>query len=143
MGRAVHLEGGPRPRGRVVDRLPVEVEVVARLDHPAGRVGDDVDVRAVDRVQGPPRQVRPRLAPGDVDGGDDDVEPGEEVVVVVEDPVGPNLELAAVEQAEPLLRRLRRGGAGGFLRGVAGVELGDDRALLLDPVGRQAAGDRQ
>ena len=60
--RAVHLEGRPGPGGLGVDRVPVEVEVVARLDLPAGRVGDDVDVRAADRVERPPRQLGPRLA---------------------------------------------------------------------------------
>ena len=44
--RAVHLEHGPGARRLGVDRVPVEVEVVARADHPAGRMGDDVDVRA-------------------------------------------------------------------------------------------------
>ena len=106
--------------GRRVDRLPVEVEVVAGLDHPARRVGDDVDVGAADRVERPPRQLRPRLAPGDVDRRDDDVEPGEQVVVVVEVAVGADLELAAVEQPEALRRRLGRRGAGGLLRARTG-----------------------
>ena len=106
-------------------------------------MGDDVDVGAADRVERPPRQLGPRLAPGDVDRRDDDVEPGEEVVLVVELAVGADLELAAVEQPEALRRRLGRRGPGGLLRGEPGVQLGDDRPLLLDPVGRQAVGDRE
>ena len=51
---------------------------------------------------------RARLAPPDVERGDDEVEPGEELVLVVEPAVGPDLELAAVEEAEAL-----RGVAGG------------------------------
>ena len=46
--RAVHLERGPGPGGLRVDGVPVEVEVVALPDLAAGRVGDDVDVRAAD-----------------------------------------------------------------------------------------------
>ena len=42
------------------------------------------------------------LATRDVDRGDDEVESGEQVVVVVERAVGADLELAAVEQAEAL-----------------------------------------
>ena len=49
---------------------------------------------------------------GDVDGRDDDVEPREQVVVVVEHAVGPDLELAAMEEPEALRRRLRRRRAG-------------------------------
>ena len=44
----------------------------------------------------------------DVDRGDDEVEAGEQVVVVVEHAVGPDLQLAAVEQAEALGRCLGR-----------------------------------
>ena len=47
--RAVHLERGPGPRRLGVDRVPVEVEVVALADLATRRVGDDVDVRAADR----------------------------------------------------------------------------------------------
>ena len=78
-----------------------------------------------------------------MDRGHDEVEPREQVVVVVERAVGADLQLAAVEQPEALGRRLGRRRPGRLLGRVAGVELGDDRALLLDPVGRQAAGDGQ
>ena len=141
--RAVHLERRPGPGGLGVDRVPVEVEVVALADLPARRVGDDVDVRAADAVERPPRQLGPRLAARDVDRGDDEVEPRQQVVLVVERAVGADLELAAVEQPEALGRRLGRRRPGRLLGGVPGVERGDDLALLLDPVGRQAAGDRQ
>ena len=143
MRRAVHLEGRPVRGGGRVDGLPVEIEIVAGLDHPPGGVGDDVDVGAADRVQRPLRQLGPRLAAGDVDRGDDDVEPGEQVVVVVELAVGADLELAAVEQAEALRRRLRRRRPGRLLGGEPGVQLGDDRPLLLDPLGGQAVRDRE
>ena len=63
-------------------------------------MGDDVDVRAPDRVERPLGQLRPRLAPGDVDRRDDHVEAGQQVVLEVERRVGPDLELAAVEEPE-------------------------------------------
>ena len=72
--RAVHLERRAGARGLGVDRVPVEVEVVAGADHPARRVGDDVDVRVPDRVERPLRQLGPRLAAGDVERRDDQVE---------------------------------------------------------------------
>ena len=106
--RAVDLERGAGRGGRLEHGVPVEVEVVAGLDHPARRVGDDVDVRAADRVQRAPRELGARLAAGDVDRGDDEVEAGEEVVVVVEVAVRPHLELAAVEQPEAARVRARR-----------------------------------
>ena len=67
----------------------------------------------------------------------------EQVVLVVELAVGPDLELAAVQQAEALGRRLGRRGPGRLLGRVPRVERGDDLALLLDPIGREAAGDGQ
>ena len=141
--RAVHLERGPGPGRLRVDRVPVEVEVVALADLAAGRMGDDVDVRAADRVERPLGQLRPGLAAGDVDRRDDDVEPREQVVLEVERGVGADLELAAVEEAEALGRCRRRGRAGRLLRREPGVERGDDLDLLRDPVGGQAARDRE
>ena len=49
-------------------------------------------------------QLRARLAPRDVDRGDDEVERREQVVLVVERAVGADLELAAVEQPEAARR---------------------------------------
>ena len=48
----------------------------------------------------PIHQLGPRLAPANVQRGDDHVEPGKEVVIEVEAAVRPDLELAAVEQPE-------------------------------------------
>jgi hypothetical protein len=50
----------------------------------------------------------------DVERRDDDVVAGEQGIRVVEPAVGPDLELAAVEEAEALGRRLGRGGAVGL-----------------------------
>ena len=143
MGGAVDLERRAGPRGRRVDLVPLEVEVVAAAEHPAGRVRDDVDVRAADRVERPPRQVRARLAPRDVERGHDEVERREQVVLEVERAVGADLELAAVEQPEPARRRLRWRGPGRLLRREPGVEPRDDLALLRHLVGREPAGDRE
>ena len=139
--RAVHLEHGPGAGGLRVDGLPVEVEVVAAADHPAGRVGDDVHVRVPDRPEDPGRELGSGLAPADVQGGDDQVEPGEELVVVVEPAVGADLELAAVEQPESLRGGLRRCRAGRLLGRVAAVQRRDDARLAGHALGRQAAGD--
>ena len=56
----VDLEHGARSGGLAEHELPVEVEVVARLDHPARRVGDDVDVGQWMRGQGALGELRPR-----------------------------------------------------------------------------------
>ena len=66
----------------------------------------------------------------DVERRDDEVERREEVVLEVERAVGADLELAAVEQPEPVRRSLRRGGPGGLLGREPGVEPRDDLALL-------------
>ena len=80
MGRAVHLEHRAGSRRGSVHRVPVEVEVVARADHPARRVGDHVDVRVLDRVQDALGQLGAGLAPRDVERRDDEVERREELV---------------------------------------------------------------
>ena len=59
--RPVHLERRAGPRRLGVDEVPVEVEVVARPDLPSRRVGDDVDVRAADRVERPLRSAPPAV----------------------------------------------------------------------------------
>ena len=94
-------------------------------------------------VERPPRQLGSRLAARDVDRRDDEVEAGQQVVLEVELAVGPDLELAAVEQPEALGRRLGRGVPAASSAANAGVERRDDRALLLDPLGDQAARDRE
>ena len=83
---------------------------------------DDVDVRVLDRVQDPLGQLGAGLAPGDMERGDDEVERREELVRVVELAVGPDLQLAAVEQPEALRARLGRRRAVALLRDEALVE---------------------
>ena len=102
---------------------------------------DDVHVRAADRTQHPGCQLIARLTPPHVERGDDQVEPGEQVVVVVEPAVGPDLQLAAVQQAEAARRRAFRDAPLPLLRREPGVERGDDRALLIHPIGRQTVRD--
>ena len=100
--RPVHLEGRAGAGRLGEDDVPVEVEVIALADLPAGRVRDDIDMRAADPVERPLRQFGARLATGDVHRGDDEVEPREQVVVVVERAVRPDLQLAAMQQSETL-----------------------------------------
>ena len=105
--RSVHLEGRAGPGGLREDRVPVEVEIVTGLDHAARWMGDHVDVRVADRVERPPRQLVAWLAAPDVERRDDEVEPREQLVGVVEFAIGSDLQLAAVQQAEAFGRRLR------------------------------------
>src|SRR4029079_12960863 len=98
----------------------------------ASRMGDDIDMRAVDPVQGPPGELIARLAPRDVDGRADQVERRQQLVRVVEVAVGADLQLAAVQQAEALRVGARGQGPRGTLRLEPLVEAGDDLALLLD-----------
>ena len=65
--RAVHLEHRPRLGRLAIERLPVEIEVVADADLAAGRVGNDVDVRVAQRRPVASHQLRARLAPADVE----------------------------------------------------------------------------
>ena len=96
---------------------------------------DHVDVRAVEGDPHPRHQMVARLAAAHVQRGDHEVVAGEEVVVVVEAAVRPNLQLAAVEEPEGMGRP--RGGLP--LEPI--VELADDRALRLDPAGVEPAYD--
>ena len=57
-------------------------------------------LRVAQRVAVARHQLRPRLAPADVERADNDVEARQELVVVVELAVGPDLQLAAVQQPE-------------------------------------------
>ena len=102
MRRAVHLQHRAGSGRRGVHRVPVEVEVVAPIDHAAGRVGDHVDVRAFDRGQHPLRELGPRLTAPDVERGNHEVERGQELVAIVQLAVGTDLQLAPVEEPEPL-----------------------------------------
>src|SRR4029079_17531956 len=132
--RAVHLERRPGPGSFAVDQVPVEIEVVALTDLAPGWMSDDVDMRTADRVERPLRQLRARLAAPDMDGRHDQVEPRQQIILVVELPVGTDLQLAAVEEAKALCRRLRRRGAGGLLLRVSSVERGDDLGLLCHAI---------
>ena len=143
MRRAVDLQGGARPGRLGVDGLPVEIEIVACLDHPAGGMGDDVDVRTADGIERSARELSQRLAPRHVDGRHDDLEPREEVVLVIEDAVGPDLELATVEQPKALRRRLGRRRPVSLFGFETLVQGSDDRALFLHPIGGQSARNRE
>ena len=127
-----------------VDHVPVEVEVVARpIIRPDGwamtstcglRIA--LSVRVV--------SSRPRLAAGDVDRGDDEVEPGEQVVLVVERRrrPGPRARSRGAAGSPRAASRAARCPAASSAANRA-LSVGDDRALLLDPVRGQAAGDGQ
>ena len=65
---------------------------------PAGRVAEDVDVRALDRAQDPVGHLARVLVERRVDRGDDDIELGQAVVGQVHGAVGPDVALDAGEQ---------------------------------------------
>ena len=98
--RAVELEHGPRLGRLAVEGLPVEVEIVARADLAARRMGNDVDVRVLERHAVARHQLRAWLAPANVQRSHHDIEAGEQLIGVVERRVGLDLQLAAVQQPE-------------------------------------------
>ena len=130
--RPVDLERRARRRRCLEDGVPVQVEVGPLVDDPAGGVRDDIDVRAADGVEGPSRQLVARLAPPHVHRRDDQVEAGQQVVVVVEPAVRAHLELAAVEEPEARHRPVGHGPRR-LLGRVPLVQRRDDAALLLHP----------
>ncbi len=86
--------------GGVEDARPVERQRVAAVHDPSRRVCQHVDMRILDRGQRARRQLLGGLSPTGVDAGDDDVEPREQLVGIVEGRVGADLELGAVQYAE-------------------------------------------
>src|SRR4029078_1096321 len=93
------------------------------------------------RVERSTSHVRARLATGDVDRRDHDVESGEQVVLVIEVAVRADLQLAAVQEPDPPRLGTGGGAPGRLLRGEPRVQLRDDRALLLHAVRIEAVGD--
>ena len=83
----------------------VELVPVAAAEQPARRMGDHVDVRVLDRGEQPARRPLGVLTLADVQRGDDPVEPGEQVVVVVQRPVGHHVDLGTGEQREAVEAR--------------------------------------
>ena len=144
-GAASRSSRAPCRSGRLrVDRVPVEVEVVAGLDHAARRVGDDVDVRAADRRSACVASARPSA------GG------------ARRGPRQRRRRTGPAARRRNRVRRRRgsrarsRAAAGSPPAGVSGgavpaassaanraLSAAMIAALLLDPVGRQAAGDRE
>src|SRR2546426_6897594 len=94
---------------------------------------DDVDVRVPDGTQDPRRQLSARLAPTDVQRGDDEVERGQELVGEVEMTIRADLELTAMQKTESLPGCARRGDAGGLLARVPLVQLRDVPSLGCHP----------
>ncbi len=92
-------------------------------------------MRVADRGQCPLGELLARLPPPDVQAGDDDVEAGQQIVLVVQPAVRADLHLAAVEQPKPVAVRALGRPAGVLLTGERLVQPGDDRALFLDALG--------
>ncbi len=91
-------------------------------------MGDHVDVRVLDGRQRATHQLLGRLATPRVDAGDDEVEPSEQLVRIVQGCIGADLELGAVQDAE---------------RRKLAVQASDLGALLLDLLGNEPARDAE
>ena len=78
-----------------------------------------------------------------MDGGHDQVVAGQQLVGIVEGRVGPDLELAAVQQPKALRRSLGRGGAVGFLGLEPAIQRRDYGPLHLDSLEGEATRNRQ
>ena len=98
-------------------------------DHAAGAVAEDVEVRVLDRREHPPGHPGALVAESAVDGADHDVEPGEQLVLLVERAVGEDVDLDAGEDPEALRQRV--------------VDRGHVVELSRQPVGGQPAGHLQ
>src|SRR4029078_13125039 len=86
--------------------------------------------------------LRAGLAATDVERRDDDVEPLEDRVVVVEATVDRDLQLAAVQEPEPGVRAFGRRPTGDLALEPL-VQLRDDTSLLLDAIRAEPVRDRQ
>jgi hypothetical protein len=117
------VEGALRPRP-----LASSLPLLAGDQQPAGAVPEDVGVRVRDRGQHPLGHRRGVRAQVGVHAGDDDVQPPEQLVGLVEAAVDVDVALDAGEDPE-----------GGELL----VERGDDVELSLQPLGGQPVGDGQ
>ena len=124
---AVDLEEGARPGGGLDDGLDVELVPVPAPEQPARRMGDHVDVRVLDRGEQPARRPLGVLTLADVQRGDDPVEPGEQLVVVVQRPVDHHVDLGAGEQREAVER-------GGVLADLLDVALAPGRGSSPIPM---------
>ena len=87
--------------GRLEDLLEVHVVRVSLADEPARRVGQDVHVGVRQCRADPPGHLGLRLLEPRVDGADDEIELGEDVVGVVHGPVGQDIALAARQDPDP------------------------------------------
>ena len=143
MWRAIHFQDRAGPGRFCVDRVPIQIQVVANADLPTRGVGNDVHVRVVDCTEHSSGQFRSRLPPTYVQGRDDEIESCELRIVVIESAIGPNFELAAMQQPESLGRCLDRCGAGILFRRKPSVQGRDHASLQGHALGSQAAGDRQ
>ena len=141
--RAVQLQGRARPSRLLVDRVPVEIEVVAGTDVAAGRMSYDVHVRVPYRGESSGGQLLARLPARDMDGGDDKVVARQQLVGVVQRRVGPDLQLAAVQQSEAFGRGFGRSRTFGLLALEPLVESCHDLPLPLHSLNVEPACDRQ
>ena len=130
LGAAVDLDRDAVLAAGGEHRLGVEVRLrpAAAGDHPPGAVPQHVHVRVADRGHHPLGHRpggHPQLG---VHAGDDHVQPGEQVLALVERAVLEDVDLDPGQHAE---------------RGQLGVQLGDQLELRLQALGGQPAGHGQ
>ena len=96
----VDLQGRVVLAGGLDEGAQVGAQAFAAVDHPPGGVPEDVNERVLDRGNEAPRGRLRVLAEGGVRRGDDDIQLGEEIVVVVEPAVGEDVHLRAGEDGD-------------------------------------------
>ena len=97
----VDLKGGPGGGGAVEDRFEVELDARTLADATPGEVADDVDRRVGHGGEDALGLLRCGEIEVRMDAGDTPVEVGQERRVVVNGPVGIDVELCPVQDGQP------------------------------------------
>ena len=130
VGRGVDLEHLAAGDGRLDHPLEIELVRSTPFDFPSREVADDVDVRVLDRVHDPVGHRRRVHRERRVDRRHDPVELGQQLVLVVERPVGEDVDLRAGEQLDPA-------------DGVTLRQLVDPLDLFMEPVWRDLVAETE
>ena len=127
-GLEFELHRHPQLGGAAEDDLEVELGRLAAVDQPRRGVAEDVDLRVLQGAQHALGLLRGRQVEAGVEGDEDEVEPGEHLVLEVERAVAQDVHLHRAQDAD---------------LGVAGAHLVDLLPLLAQAVGVEPAGHRQ
>ncbi len=90
----------PRLGGGRQHRFHIQVGALAVGDQPPAGVADDIHMRVADGVQQALGDLLPRLAQAGVQRSDDDIQLGQHLVREIQRPIGADLHLGALQQAD-------------------------------------------